>query len=148
MSQQQPERRQEGQNAEPIKYGDVFPVVGELASKTVAPRDAAMMQTAENAVFGQTQKGGPAATMQSAATANERAGFVGHLDASDVAKQQGVTVAETEVPGACIITESVGEQVYSPFNANYCNDIVNNQSNQKLKLKLIVEAPCYILYSF
>lgn len=115
MSQQQPERREEGQNVEPIKYGDVFPVVGELASKAVAPRDAAMMQTAENAVFGQTQKGGPAATMQSAATANQRAGLVGHLDASDVAKHQGVTVAETQLPGASIITESVGGQVYSPF---------------------------------
>lgn len=31
---------------EPIKYGDVFLVSGELASKPIAPGDAAMMQSA------------------------------------------------------------------------------------------------------
>lgn len=109
--QEQQQRRQQGQPAQPVKYGDVFPVAGELASKPVAPRDAAMMQTAENAVFGQTQKGGPAATMQAAATVNERAGFVSHIGLSDPAARQGVTVTETDVPGACVITESVGGQV-------------------------------------
>ncbi|XP_021853558.2 late embryogenesis abundant protein D-34-like [Spinacia oleracea] len=116
MNQQQPQRESEkqqeqGQNGQPIKYGDVFPVAGELATKAVAPRDAAMMQTAENAVFGQTQKGGPAATMQSAATVNERAGFVSHADVSDVAAHQGVNVTQTYVPGASIVTESIGGQV-------------------------------------
>ncbi|CAN1285374.1 Late embryogenesis abundant protein 32 [Linum perenne] len=57
--QQQPQR--------PIKYGDLFEVQGELAEKAVAPRDAAMMQTAENTLTGHTQKGGAAAVMQSAA---------------------------------------------------------------------------------
>ncbi|XP_021716898.1 late embryogenesis abundant protein D-34-like [Chenopodium quinoa] len=116
MSQKQPQRDQEeqqqqGQDVKPVRYGDVFPVAGELASKPIAPRDAAMMQTAENAVFGQTQKGGPAATMQSAATVNERAGVVSHAAASDLAAQQGVTVTETSVPGAVVITESIGGQV-------------------------------------
>lgn len=116
MSQGQPQRPQQQQDVvEPIKYGDVLPVTGELASRPIAPRDAAMMQTAENAVLGQTQKGGPAATMQSAATANERAGLVGHGDVSDAAGQQGVTVTETEIPGARIITESVGGQVVGQF---------------------------------
>ncbi|XP_010693766.2 late embryogenesis abundant protein D-34 [Beta vulgaris subsp. vulgaris] len=109
--QEQQQQRQQGQPAQPVRYGDVFPVAGELASKPVAPRDAAMMQTAENAVFGQTQKGGPAATMQAAATVNERAGFVSHIGVSDPAARQGVTVTETDVPGACVITESVGGQV-------------------------------------
>ncbi|GLT60784.1 hypothetical protein SLA2020_335340 [Shorea laevis] len=52
MSQEQCQRPQQ----EAIKYGDVFTVQGELAEKTVTPRDAAMMQTAENAMLGHTQK--------------------------------------------------------------------------------------------
>ncbi|MQM05691.1 hypothetical protein Taro_038509 [Colocasia esculenta] len=73
MSQQQPERPQ-GQQLQPdlIKYGEVLPqVMGELARKIVAPRDATMMQNVKNLVIGQTQKGGPAAIMQSAATYNK-----------------------------------------------------------------------------
>lgn len=58
MSQQEkPERPQGQQQQEPIKYGDVFNVTGELASKPVAPQDAAVMESAEKTVFGQ-----PAAT--------------------------------------------------------------------------------------
>lgn len=112
MSQQQPRRPQADQ--EPIKYGDVFEVSGELADKPIAPQDAAMMQTAETRVFGQTQKGGPAASMQSAATRNERAGLVSHTAVTDVAGQKGVTVAETDLPGSRIITESVAGQVLLP----------------------------------
>ncbi|KAK9671943.1 hypothetical protein RND81_12G065600 [Saponaria officinalis] len=120
MSQQPQKSKQQqeegAKNADAaIKYGDVFHVTGELASKAVAPRDAAMMQTAENTMFGQTQKGGPAATMQAAATANERAGFVGHGDVSDAAGKQGVTVTETDLPGARVVTESVGGQVVGQF---------------------------------
>ncbi|GMN48822.1 hypothetical protein TIFTF001_018003 [Ficus carica] len=79
MSQRQPQRPRADQlpEQEPIKYGDVFDVSSELASKPVALRDAAAMQTAENMVFGQTQRGGPAAVMESAAAAvNERLGNV------------------------------------------------------------------------
>lgn len=96
---------------EPIKYGDVFNVSGDLASNPITPQDAAMMQTAESMALGQTQKGGPAAVMQSAATRNERAGLVGHRDFSDVAGDQGVNVTEIDVPGRRKITESVAGQV-------------------------------------
>ncbi|XP_019427455.1 PREDICTED: late embryogenesis abundant protein 47-like isoform X2 [Lupinus angustifolius] len=50
-----------------------------------AIKDAAMMQKAENAKLGMTQKGGAAAAMQSAATKNEKSGVVGHNDTSKVA---------------------------------------------------------------
>lgn len=106
MSQQQKQRIQE-----PIKYGDVFTVEGELAEKPVAPRDAAMMQTAEKEMMGKTQKGGAASVMQSAAVKNERAGFVGHNDMNDFASDRGVSVTETDMPGRRIITEAVGGQV-------------------------------------
>lgn len=106
MSQHQPQRPQE-----PIKYGDVFSVEGELAEKPVAPRDAAMMQTIENVLMGHTQRGGAASTMQSAAMKNERAGIVSHNDTNDIAGDQGVSVAEAEMPGRRIITEAIGGQV-------------------------------------
>ncbi|KAL3827968.1 hypothetical protein ACJIZ3_016770 [Penstemon smallii] len=57
MSQEQPHR------PEAVKYGDVFQVSGELASKPIAPQDAAIVQSAENVVIGQTPKGGPAAVV-------------------------------------------------------------------------------------
>jgi hypothetical protein len=103
MSQQQQQA--------PIKYGDVFTVQGELAEQTVAPRDAAMMQTAENAMLGHTQKGGAAAAMQSAAMRNERAGVVDHNDLSDNAGDRGVSISATDLPGKRLIIESVGGQV-------------------------------------
>ncbi|GMN46704.1 hypothetical protein TIFTF001_015885 [Ficus carica] len=115
MSQEQPRRPQAGRDQDAVKYGDVFNVSGELASKTVAPRDAAMMQSAETTVLGQTQKGGPAATMQYAATQNERAGVVGHVDVSDAAGDRGVTVMETDMPGYRIVTESVAGQVVGQY---------------------------------
>nr|AAF21311.1 seed maturation protein PM25 [Glycine max] len=112
MSQEQP-RRPKGQN--PIKYGDVFVVSGDLAQKPVAPEDAAMMQSAEARVLGQTQPGGAASVMQSAATRNEQAGLVGHRDVTDVTGDRGVTVTETKVPGRRIITEAVGGQVVEQY---------------------------------
>ncbi|KAF8720263.1 hypothetical protein HU200_023920 [Digitaria exilis] len=114
MSQEQP-RRPSGQQEPTIRYGDVFPAVsGNLAEKPVAPQDAATMQSAENLVLGQTLKGGPAAAMQSAATANERMGVVGHDDATAV---QGVTVSETRVPGGRLITEFVAGQAVGQYLA-------------------------------
>ncbi|XP_059294135.1 late embryogenesis abundant protein D-34-like [Lycium ferocissimum] len=115
MSQEQP-RRQQGQGEQdPIKYGDVFGVSGELGEKAVKPEDAAMMQSAETAVLGKTQKGGPAATMQSAANLNVSAGLVQPGDVTDVAAREGVTVTGTAVPGANIITESVAGQVVGQY---------------------------------
>ncbi|GAB4835966.1 hypothetical protein Ancab_000885 [Ancistrocladus abbreviatus] len=109
MSQQQPQRPSE--EKEPIKYGDIFATVqGNLAEQPVAPRDASMMQKAENVVFGKTVKGGAAATMQSAATQNERAGFVGHCDATDSAAR-GVGITEGDLSDRTLVVETVGDQV-------------------------------------
>ncbi|PUZ42746.1 hypothetical protein GQ55_9G607100 [Panicum hallii var. hallii] len=124
MSQEQP-RRPSGQQAAggggeqgAVRYGDVFPAVsGGLAEKPVAPQDAATMQSAENLVFGQTLRGGPAAAMQSAATTNERMGVVGHDQATDATAVQGVTVAETRVPGGRIVTEFVAGQAVGQYLA-------------------------------
>ncbi|KAL0388593.1 UNVERIFIED_CONTAM: Late embryogenesis abundant protein D-34 [Sesamum radiatum] len=115
MSQEQPRREQEEGQQEPIKYGDVFQVSGDLASKPIAPQDAVMMQAAETSVFGQTVTAGPAAVMQAAAAQNERAGLVGSREVTDIAGQQGVTVAETDLPGTRIISESVGGQVLGQY---------------------------------
>ncbi|OIV90824.1 hypothetical protein TanjilG_15557 [Lupinus angustifolius] len=104
MSQEQPQRPEE---KEAIKYGDVLGVKGDLASNTVAPKDAAMMQKAENAKLGMTQKGGAAAAMQSAATKNEKSGVVGHNDTSKVASDGGVNVTETDGPGNRVISETI-----------------------------------------
>ncbi|KAH0640260.1 late embryogenesis abundant protein D-34-like [Solanum tuberosum] len=115
MSQQQPRREQGDQAADPIKYGDVFSVSGELGEKAVKPEDAAMMQSAETAVLGKMQKSGPAAAMQSAANVNVSAGLVQPGDVTDVAAREGVTVTGTAVPGANIITESVAGQVVGQY---------------------------------
>nr|POE78592.1 late embryogenesis abundant protein d-34 [Quercus suber] len=98
---------------EAIKYGDVFSVSGDLASKPIAPQGAATMQAAGNMVLGQTQKGGHAVVMQSAASVNERVGAVGHREATDIARNEGVAVQETQVGGGTrVITEEVGGQLY------------------------------------
>lgn len=104
------------QQREPIKYGDVFNLSGDMANKPVAPRDAAMMQAAETVAFGDTQRGGPADVMTTAAVINEQAGLVGHGDVSDIAKNQGVTITGTRVPGACMITETFAGQVSALLN--------------------------------
>lgn len=112
MSQEQPNRPKE-----PVKYGDVFEVSGELADKPIAPEDAKMMQAAETSVFGHTQKGGAAAVMQSAATTNIRGGFVHPGDKTDLVAERGVTVEKT-VPPSTVTTEFVGGQVPTRFQ-NY-----------------------------
>ncbi|KAI3443232.1 uncharacterized protein J3R85_000156 [Psidium guajava] len=110
MSQEQPRRlrdehrREQQPGVEPIKYGDVFPISGDLASKPITPRDAAMMQAAEAAVLGEPQRGGPADAMRDAAAWNERAGLVGREDVMDVAAKEGVTVGR-------IVTERVAGQL-------------------------------------
>ncbi|KAJ7949252.1 late embryogenesis abundant protein D-34 [Quillaja saponaria] len=120
MSQGQPQRPQADQPSwqegveGPIKYGDVFNVTGELASKTITPQDAATMQDAENRVLGHTQKGGPAAVMQFAASVNERAGVVSHKDVTDIARNEGITISETKADGHRIISEAVLGQNVEP----------------------------------
>nr|GMD66836.1 late embryogenesis abundant protein D-34-like [Ipomoea batatas] len=108
MSQQQP-RRPEGQ--EPIKYGDVFDVSGQLAAKPITQQDAAAMQSAENTAFGQTIKGGPAAVMQSAAARNVRNARVD----PDVVGEQGVSVQEDDIAGHTFVTEAVGGDVVGQY---------------------------------
>uniref|UniRef100_A0ACD5X734 Uncharacterized protein n=1 Tax=Avena sativa TaxID=4498 RepID=A0ACD5X734_AVESA len=125
MSQGQPRRPEGGdalqqqQQDRPVRYGDVFDVSGDLAAQPVAPRDAALLQSAENTVqgLGQTQKGGPAAVMQSAATLNARAGHVGRGQVSGPVADAGVAVTETELPGRRVVTESVAGQVVGRFVA-------------------------------
>lgn len=105
MSQEQPQRPQSQEEPqEPIKYGDVFNISGELAKKPITPQDAADMQAAENLVLGETQKGGPAAVMQSSAAVNNNRDLVGLYDFSD----PGIAISDTEYAGHRIVTESVG----------------------------------------
>ncbi|CAL4935918.1 unnamed protein product [Urochloa decumbens] len=122
MSQRQPRRRPQGQGEapqqvpdQPITYGDVFDVFGELAGQPVAPRDAAVLQSAEQAALGRTQRGGPAAVMQSAAALNARAGHVGKGEITGPAAEAGATVTEAEIPGRRVVAESVGGQVVARF---------------------------------
>ena len=65
--------------------------------------------TAENTILGHIQKGGAAATMQSAAMRNERAGLVDHNDMSYDAGLGCVSIIETDLPGKRVITESIGD---------------------------------------
>ncbi|KAK8693916.1 hypothetical protein V6N13_071483 [Hibiscus sabdariffa] len=114
MNQQQPQRPgadESHDQIQPIKFGDVFNVTGELASKPIGPQDAAAMQSAENMVLGQTTKKGPAAVMQSAANANERAGLVSRNQAGD----QGVSVIKSHNDGGVLVTEAVGGQVIAEY---------------------------------
>ncbi|XP_023773014.1 late embryogenesis abundant protein D-34 isoform X1 [Lactuca sativa] len=112
MSQEQPQRPQSQEEPqEPIKYGDVFNISGELAKKPITPQDAADMQAAENLVLGETQKGGPAAVMQSSAAVNNNRDLVGLYDFSD----PGIAISDTEYAGHRIVTESVGGEVLGQY---------------------------------
>ncbi|XWS36311.1 hypothetical protein CRYUN_Cryun20dG0074500 [Craigia yunnanensis] len=116
MSQQQPRRPQADQfrDQEPINFGEVFKVTGELASKPFGPEDASAMQSAETLVLGQTRKSGPTTVMQSAATANERVGLVSH-DEADVDGDQGVAAIKSDADGEVWVTEAVGAQVVGQY---------------------------------
>lgn len=131
MSQEQPRR-----SSEAISYGDVFNVSGELASKPVAPRDASAMQAAETMMLGKTQKGGPAAAMQSAADVNEMRGVVGHDEVTDLARDQGVRITEGYVGDRVVISESVGGEVIINYTLINERSIVN--FCKSIKVKLIV----------
>ena len=107
MSQQQPERPQQ----EPIKYEDLFSIKDAIARKLVAPRDAAMMQVAENVMLGETQKGGAASAMQSGVAKNEKAGFVGYKEMNEAADERGVSIKEIDMHGRRMRTESIAGHV-------------------------------------
>ncbi|KAF7152881.1 hypothetical protein RHSIM_Rhsim01G0273700 [Rhododendron simsii] len=116
MNQEQQRRGPMSSEQEQITYGDVFDVSGDLASQPIAPQDAATMQTAEQMALGKTQTGGGAAIMQSAAAVNERLGAVGHRDMTDVVRDQGVTVMETDVGARRIVVEAVGDQAVGQYS--------------------------------
>ncbi|CAM8994728.1 unnamed protein product [Rhodiola kirilowii] len=106
------------QQEKPIKYGgDVFQVSGQLATELIPPPgDAATLQAAENLVMGQTYKGGPAATTQSAARKNVEAGHVDRGQTTEILKQEGVSsVPDTDVQGHRIVTEAIGVQVLGQY---------------------------------
>ncbi|KAJ0982282.1 hypothetical protein J5N97_010537 [Dioscorea zingiberensis] len=125
MSQQQPQRPQasDGNQVQPITYGDVFEVSGDLASQPISPQDAAMMESAETCIMGQTMQGGPTAVMQAAANWNEQVGFLGHYDTSRELSEQGVSVAETDLPGRRFFTEYIAGQ-YTTAGAQGTNIII------------------------
>ncbi|KAK6164659.1 hypothetical protein DH2020_001523 [Rehmannia glutinosa] len=113
MSQEQPKRPPAQQD--PVKYGDIFQVSGELASKPVAPKDAATAQAAESIVLGQVQKGGPAAVMQSAADVNVRRGVLRRDDVTETTREHGVSILEEDVGGQRVFTEAVGGEVVGRY---------------------------------
>ncbi|KDP21437.1 hypothetical protein JCGZ_21908 [Jatropha curcas] len=116
MSQEQPRQTQTEQDRDPITYGDIFNVHGNLASTPVAPVDAATMQAAENRVLGETRRGGPASAMQSAANVNLREGFVDPDEASNVARDDQIEVSESDGPGGDrVITETIAGQVVAQY---------------------------------
>ncbi|KAF7109659.1 hypothetical protein CFC21_109876 [Triticum aestivum] len=107
---------------EPIQYGHVFAVTGDLAVQAIAPRDAEAMRTAEESVQGvqvpQASGGGfsAAVAMETAATYNQAVGAVRPGQASDAATKQGITVTQTAVPGGRIVTEFVAGQVVGQYS--------------------------------
>lgn len=116
MNQEQQPRGPMRSEQESITYGDVFDVSGDLASRPIAPQDAATMQTAEQIALGKTQTGGAASIMQSAAAVNERVGAVGHRDMTDLVRDEGVIVMETDVGARSIVVEAVGDQVLGQYS--------------------------------
>ncbi|XP_062104999.1 late embryogenesis abundant protein D-34-like [Humulus lupulus] len=142
MSQEQPRRTQS--DPEPTKYGVVFNVSNELTEKPIASLDASMKQTAESTILGQTQKSGPVCTMlQASADQIEGASVVGHVDVSDVARAEGVTVTETDVPGYRTVTESVGGQVVDPYGQSMATALLSEVS--ALTIEDALEATAKIL---
>lgn len=109
MSQEQPQR------PKPVRYGDVFHVQGELASKPVAPQDSVAFMAAENIALGKTQEGGPAAVVQSAADVNETRGVVHHEDMTNIVREEGVTISEADAGGYIVVTEAIGGQVVGQY---------------------------------
>ncbi|VAI89130.1 unnamed protein product [Triticum turgidum subsp. durum] len=107
---------------EPIQYGHVFAVTGDLAVQAIAPRDAEAMRTAEESVQGvqvpQASGGGfsAAVAMETAAAYNQAVGAVRPGQASEAATKQGITVTQTAVPGGRIVTEFVAGQVVGQYS--------------------------------
>ncbi|VFQ86206.1 unnamed protein product [Cuscuta campestris] len=113
---EQPRRPDNVLQQEPIKYEDVFDVSsGHLASKPITPQDAAAMQAAENVTLGHCQKGGPAAVMQSAASHNARFAGVSPDDVTDVIRDPGISISQTNIDGRPLIVEAIGPDVVGTY---------------------------------
>lgn len=105
--------KEEQTRAEPITYGDIFSVSGEVEKEPITVKDAALMQSAETRAVGRSHKGSAAAIMQSAAEINERFGLVDR-NRETIAAAEGMAVIETQVPGQVVCTEFVaGQPVHS-----------------------------------
>ncbi|XP_051142733.1 late embryogenesis abundant protein D-34-like isoform X2 [Andrographis paniculata] len=113
MSQQQQEEQPEA-----VKYGDLFDVSGQLASQPIAPEDAEALLSAEKAALGQIPKGGPASVMQSAARLNQQRGLLRDHDddTTIITPGQGATLAQSQLAGYHLITESVAGQVIGQYS--------------------------------
>nr|POE78591.1 late embryogenesis abundant protein d-34 [Quercus suber] len=127
MSQGQPQRPRDYQSSrsskqEAIKYGDVFSVSGDLASKPIAPRTRRMQPPCKllrTWFWDKSKRPRPAAVKKIAASVNERVGAAGHHEATDIARNEGVTVQETQVGGTRVITEEVdGQAISMEFGPN------------------------------
>ncbi|XP_022974461.1 late embryogenesis abundant protein D-34-like [Cucurbita maxima] len=113
--QRQPRRNDVDEGKETIKYGDVFNVSGDLAANPIAPQDARMMGSAETRVLGQVPPAGPADIMRAAAAYNVQVGLLGDRDVSYAAKNEGINISETDIPGARVVTERVAGQVVGQY---------------------------------
>ncbi|KAH1108176.1 hypothetical protein J1N35_011944 [Gossypium stocksii] len=124
MSQGQPIKPQADQlsDQEVIKYGDVFDVTSGLASKTIAPRDAATMLEAETEVLGKPLDTGAGAVMYTAAAANLRAGAVGPDESNEMVEREGVAVSKsTDAQGKLVVNEAIADHMvcecqYNPYD--------------------------------
>ncbi|KAG4186798.1 hypothetical protein ERO13_A08G065550v2 [Gossypium hirsutum] len=124
MSQGQPIKPQADQlsNQEGIKYGDVFDVTSGLASKTIAPRDVAIMLEAETEVLRKPLDTGANAVMYSAATANLRVGVVGPDESNEMVEREDVAVSKsTDAQGKLVVNEAIADHMvcecqYNPYD--------------------------------
>ncbi|GMI73814.1 LATE EMBRYOGENESIS ABUNDANT PROTEIN ECP31 [Hibiscus trionum] len=105
-----------------IKYGDVFDVSGGLASKPIAPRDAASMLAAETQVLGKPLDTGAAAVMYSAAAANVTTGVVGPDEGNEMVEREGVSVSKSrDARGKLVVNEAIADHIicesrYNPYD--------------------------------
>ncbi|XP_021764266.1 late embryogenesis abundant protein D-34-like [Chenopodium quinoa] len=112
MTEEQHPPEVTGPYEEPIKYGDVFIVSGQVANKPILPEDAAAMEAGERNVMGQSPLFGPASVMQSAASINVQSGY---CDPDSNPNHEGVQVTESDMNGIRIITESVSDEVVGQY---------------------------------
>ncbi|XP_010679056.2 late embryogenesis abundant protein D-34 [Beta vulgaris subsp. vulgaris] len=113
MSNEQHQRDAIASNEEPIKYGDVFYVSGQvLANKPILPEDAAAMEAGERTVMGQIPLCSPASVMEAAAAINVQSGSI---SPNSGPANKGIQVVETDMNGIRIVTETVDDEVVGQY---------------------------------